>query len=70
MCKYCELKPDNSHPDYIFTQSSIVSEFCGNWCRIAYHKPSQKYVIKLKSLNYNDSEPISFCPFCGRKLKD
>ena len=69
MCKYCELKPDNSYLDYIFTQSDIVCDFGDNECRIAYHKPSQEYVIKLQALNHRDSEPISFCPFCGRKLK-
>lgn len=47
------------------------SEICdGKYenCKIVYN--NDKYYIVLRGSYETYSEPISWCPFCGRKLKD
>ena len=38
------------------------------YCKIVYN--NDKYYIVLRGSYEDYSEPISWCPFCGRKLKE
>lgn len=69
MCKYCECKIKPEFPSIGCKGAQIVP--CAKYidCRIEYFKSSGEYAIYVAGDYENWSEPISFCPFCGRKLK-
>jgi hypothetical protein len=67
MCKYCEVKPscyDWDKNEY----GDIICDTKYEGCKISKSDDGNFYIYLSGS--YEDfSEPISFCPFCGRKLK-
>ena len=68
MCKYCDVKPDKYRLGLSFG-SEIVPE--AHYVGASIVKTSKhKYIISVYGDDECFSEPISFCPFCGRKLKE
>ena len=70
MCKYCECKIDEAKPWRGCKGAEIVPEGKYIGCQIEYSESSGEYSIYVAGDVEDWSEPISFCPFCGRKLKD
>lgn len=70
MCKYCDCKENPHLPSLGCRGAEIVpgAKYIG--CQIEYSKSSGEYSIYVAGDNEDWSEPISFCPFCGRKLKE
>lgn len=65
MCKYCETV---IYVDYMeFHKGELVCETKYESCEIV--RKDDKYYIYLDGSYEDYSESISFCPFCGRKLK-
>lgn len=66
MCKYCETNTwDNCMKLWM---GELICDTKYECCKII-QKDDDDYHIYLSG-NYEDySEPISYCPFCGRKLK-
>ena len=67
MCKYCEVK--SSCYDWDTNEyGDIICKTNYESCKISKSDDGNFYIYLSGS--YEDfSEPISFCPFCGRKLK-
>lgn len=67
MCKYCE----DFKKVFDFDKRLSASEnICGSkyeYCTIV--KDEERHYIELGGSSETLSEEISFCPFCGRKLK-
>lgn len=66
MCKYCETDTwDNISK---FWMGEVICDNTYEDCKIV-HTDDDYYIYLIGS--YEDySEPISYCPFCGRKLKE
>ena len=60
MCKYCETLPNVN-----FCESIANTGFDN--CAIIYDSNNVAY-IGLSCDEFETSEPISYCPFCGRNL--
>ena len=68
MCKYCECKEPKMCPSL----GCIGEEMVGaryTACHIEYDKETGEYTIYAAGDAEGWSDPISFCPFCGRNLK-
>lgn len=61
MCKYCETLPNVN-----FCESIANTGFDN--CAIIYDSNNVAY-IGLSCDEFETSEPISYCPFCGRNLR-
>ena len=71
MCKYCNMIPDIHDWSETKITYSGESEICDSKyenSKIVYN--NGYYYIVLRGSYETYSEPISWCPFCGRKLKD
>ena len=71
MCKYCNMIPEiynygDTNITYVGEEDICDSKY--EYCKIVYN--NDKYYIVLRGSYEDYSEPISCCPFCGRKLKD
>lgn len=68
MCKYCDLRED-IHPYGERTDmiGKIICDGTFEYCRIIYR--NDNYYMYLIGNEAILSEPISYCPFCGRKLE-
>lgn len=66
MCKYCDTDTfDNLSRVWL---GELICNTKYESCKIVLD--NDDYYIYLSG-NYEDySEPISYCPFCGRKLKE
>ena len=69
MCKYCECKEIPHFPSMGCKGAEIVpgTKYVG--CQIDYCKDTKEYTLYVAGVYEGWSEPISCCPFCGRKLK-
>lgn len=67
MCKYCEVKP-SCHDWDKNEYGDIICETNYEGCKIS-KSDDGNFCIYLSGSYEDFSEPISFCPFCGRKLK-
>ena len=66
MCKYCETDTWNNFSQ--FWMGEVICDTKYEECKIV-HENDDYYIYLVGS--YEDySEPISYCPFCGRKLKE
>jgi hypothetical protein len=66
MCKYCETDTwDNISQ---FWMGELICDTQYECCKII-HK-NDDYHIRLSGSYEDYSDPISYCPFCGRKLKE
>ena len=73
MCKYCDIKNIQKCAVYYgnstFGQAdNSIAETKYEDCRIAIY--NDRYVIYLSGSYEDFSEPIKYCPFCGRKLNE
>lgn len=72
MCKYCEANVRLLAGYYCNERYGEAEEYlCENtyeYCRIAYKDGC--YCIKLSGMGEMFSHPISYCPFCGKKLNE
>lgn len=64
MCKYCELKYDGVYDRQISEYPIADSKY--EECRIVLDQG--KYVIRVCGSMEDYSEPIKYCPFCGKEL--
>lgn len=68
MCKYCDVKPSSN----VWDKDEYGDMICNTkyeGCNIVKSDDGNFYIYLCGS--YEDfSEPISFCPFCGRKLNE
>ena len=66
MCKYCDTKPSSN----VWDTDECGEMICNTkyeCCSIAKSDDGHFYIYLSGS--YEDfSEPINYCPFCGRKL--
>lgn len=72
MCKYCDCKEIVEGYE---KEGQSIAEGRRSACCIVQPAKSPKYYIAVVGdsddfWQYDYDEPISFCPFCGRKLKD
>jgi len=68
MCKYCEVKP-SCHEWDTNEYGDKICETNYEGCKIAKSDDGNFYIYLVGS--YDDfSEPIKYCPFCGRKLNE
>ena len=68
MCKYCYLRED-IHP-YGERVDIIGKDICdGKYEACKIIKRGERYYIQLIGYYETLSDPISCCPFCGRKLE-
>ena len=65
MCKYCETDIWNNCSQ--FYRGELICDTKYESCEIVYE--DDDYHIHLSGSYEDYSEPISYCPFCGRKLK-
>ena len=66
MCKYCETDTWNNISQFLMGE--VICDTKYEDCKIV-HENDDYYIYLVGS--YEDySEPISYCPFCGRKLKE
>ncbi len=73
MCKYCDMSRYRINRGYfggMFYEESEnnISETNHEYCRIVYK--DGKYKIRVAGTYEGFSEPINYCPFCGKKLKN
>ena len=71
MCKYCDINPREFLGEYYNDKNygeseTEIADTSYEGCKIVlYHG---KYVIVVRG-NYEDfSEPINYCPFCGKEF--
>ena len=69
MCKYCNMIPEiynygETNITYVGEEDICDSKY--EYCKIVYN--NDKYYIVLRGSYEDYSEPISWCPFCGRRL--
>lgn len=69
MCKYCECKVDEAKPWWGCKGAEIVPDYRYIGCTINYSKENDTYSLCVIGEEEGFSDPISFCPFCGKKLK-
>lgn len=67
MCKYCDLRED-IHPygEHTDMRGEIICDGKYEACRII--ESYGRYFIQLTGSYETLSDPISWCPFCGRRL--
>ena len=66
MCKYCDTKLDEQFPGLGVHGETIARDSSAE-CEIA--KIAENYYIRLWGYDVKlSTEPIKFCPFCGKKL--
>ena len=65
MCKYCECKVD----PFMGCRGAIIVDTQYVDCRIT-KSDNNEYSIYACGDYDGWSEPISYCPFCGRNLKE
>lgn len=71
MCKYCDIKLNHVYQgDFgMLTQGESevnIAETRFESCKIEVL--NGKYVIGIGGMESNFSEPINYCPFCGKEL--
>lgn len=68
MCKYCEVKS----PFFECTNEygDIICETNYGSCQIIKSKNDGSFYVYLCGPYEDFSEPIKYCPFCGRKLNE
>ena len=69
MCKYCNMIPDIHDWNETNITYSAEEDICDGkyeYCKIVYN--NDKYYMVLRGSYETYSEPISWCPFCGRRL--
>ena len=69
MCRYCNMIPDIhdwNETEFTYSAEEDICDGKYEGCKIVYYK--NKYYIRLTGSYETDSEPISWCPFCGRRL--
>ena len=71
MCKYCDIKSKHIYQgDFgMLTQGESevnIVETKFEICKI--EMLDSKYVIGIGGMESNFSEPINYCPFCGKEL--
>ena len=68
MCKYCDVKPSSN----VWDTDECGDMICNTkyeGCKIVKSDDDNFYIYLSGS--YEDfSEPIKYCPFCGRKLNE
>lgn len=67
MCQYCDLRKDTR--PYAGPTDMIGEDICdGKYegCKII--ERNERYYIQLTGSYETLSDPISWCPFCGRRL--
>jgi uncharacterized protein (DUF427 family) len=70
MCKYCECKVKYEGYE---KEGAIIAEGQYSACCIIQYANSTEYYIAVAGDGdefFQCSDPISFCPFCGRKLNE
>lgn len=68
MCNYCEnLKREFDFDKYEMGEAICDGEY--EYCCIIKNDADNSYRIGLYGSFETISDEISFCPFCGRKLK-
>lgn len=71
MCRYCSMIPDIHDWGETNITYSAEADICDGkyeYCKIVYN--NGHYYIVLRSSYETYSEPISYCPFCGKKLNE
>lgn len=61
MCKYCEIHENNKRADEPLADGKYEA------CSIVIYNGA--YCIEVYGSGENWSDPIHYCPFCGRELK-
>jgi hypothetical protein len=69
MCKYCEGFKKAFDFDKRLTASENICDSEYEYCTIVKSEDEERYYIELGGTYETLSDEISFCPFCGRKLK-
>ena len=69
MCKYCEGFKKVFDFDKRLTASESICDGQYEYCTIVKYEDEERYCIELGGTHETLSDEISFCPFCGRKLK-
>lgn len=67
MCRYCEVKKSKYDWDNCDLHGELICFSMYEDCKIVYK--NDNYYINVIGRENHRSKPISFCPFCGRKLK-
>lgn len=71
MCSYCSMIPDIhdwSETDITYSGASDICDGQYEYCKIVYN--NDKFYIVLRGSHETYSEPLNYCPFCGRKLNE
>lgn len=73
MCKYCDMGKYHINNGYyggmVYAESeNDISETNYESCRIV--NMNGNYKIRVAGSYEGFSEPINYCPFCGKKLKN
>lgn len=73
MCKYCDMNKYRINRGYFggmfYVESeNNISETEHEFCRIV--NKDGEYKIRVAGTYEGFSEPINYCPFCGRKLNN
>lgn len=66
MCKYCETDTWNNLSQFWMGEAICDTKY--EDCKIVHE--NDDYYLYLEGSYEDYSDPISWCPFCGRKLKD
>lgn len=69
MCRYCNMIPDIHDWNETELTYSAEGDICDGkyeYCKIVYN--NNNYYVVLRGSYETYSEPISWCPFCGRRL--
>ena len=72
MCKYCDVKPEEYGTVRYGSSSSFGEEMLPGTkvgCKIEYSK-GYGYSLYVVGETEEWTDKISYCPFCGKKLKD
>jgi hypothetical protein len=69
MCKYCEVK---KRIKWKFENDLVGVNICatGDEHATIVQRDDKQFYIYVCGRFDDYSEPISYCPFCGRKLKE
>lgn len=69
MCEYCDLREDiHSYGEHTDMIGEDICDGIYEACRII--KRDEIHYIRLVGSYETLSDPISYCPFCGRELKE
>lgn len=69
MCRYCNMIPDIhdwNKPSITYSAEEDICDGKYEYCKIVYN--NEKYYIILRGSYETYSEPIKYCPFCGKEL--